>query len=189
MRARRTTVAGIDTVALRVSFTGDLGWELHVEEDQQLALFDALMDAGADLDVRPVGSRALLSMRVEKGYGSWGREYSPPEYWPQEVGLERLIKLDKPEFLGPRGLLQAKKTVHRVKKWSCLRLMPPPLTPPAGSRFLIRQVLLWGGSARHVWVYRRPFAGYRLHRGRQGRPRRNFRCCHSWPASRRSCTT
>ena len=77
MRARRTAVAGIDTVALRVSFTGDLGWELHVQEDQQLALFDALMKAGADLDARPVGSRALLSMRVEKGYGSWGREYSP----------------------------------------------------------------------------------------------------------------
>ena len=107
MRARRTTVAGIDTVALRVSFTGDLGWELHVEEDQQLALFDALMEAGADLDVRPVGSRALLSMRVEKGYGSWGREYSP-EYWPQEVGLDRLIKLDKPEFLGREAYLKLK---------------------------------------------------------------------------------
>ena len=41
----------------------------------------------------------MLSLRVEKGYGSWGREYSP-EYWPQEVGLDRLIKMDKPEFLG-----------------------------------------------------------------------------------------
>ena len=112
MRARRTAVAGIDTVALRVSFTGDLGWELHVQEDQQLALFDALMKAGADLDARPVGSRALLSMRVEKGYGSWGREYSP-EYWPQEVGLERLIKLDKPEFLGREAYLTLKDRAPR----------------------------------------------------------------------------
>ena len=99
MRSARITVAGIDAIAIRVSFTGDLGWEIYVPEAAQLKLYDALLDSGADLGVRPVGGRALLSLRVEKGYGSWGREYSP-EYWPQEVGLERLIKMDKPAFLG-----------------------------------------------------------------------------------------
>jgi len=99
MRSGQITVAGIESVAIRVSFTGDLGWEVYVAQDQQLKLYDALLEAGRDLGVRPVGGRALLSLRVEKGYGSWGREYSP-EYWPQEVGLERLIKMDKPEFLG-----------------------------------------------------------------------------------------
>ena len=99
MTARRLTVAGLAAVALRVSFTGDLGWELYVDEADQAALFDALLTAGADLGVQPVGSRALGSLRIEKGYGSWGREYSP-EYWPQEVGLDRLIKLKKPDFLG-----------------------------------------------------------------------------------------
>jgi dimethylglycine dehydrogenase len=92
-------VAGIDAVAIRVSFTGDLGWEIYVAQAEQVKLLDALLEAGRDLGVRPVGGRALLSLRVEKGYGSWGREYSP-EYWPQEVGLARLIKMDKPEFLG-----------------------------------------------------------------------------------------
>jgi dimethylglycine dehydrogenase len=99
MRSARITVAGIEAIAIRVSFTGDLGWEIYVPEADQLKLYDALLDTGADLGVRPVGGRALLSLRVEKGYGSWGREYSP-EYWPQEVGLDRLIKLDKPDFLG-----------------------------------------------------------------------------------------
>jgi dimethylglycine dehydrogenase len=99
MRSRRLTIAGIHAIAIRVSFTGDLGWELYVPQAEQVKLLSAVFEAGRDLGVRPVGSRALLSLRVEKGYGSWGREYSP-EYWPQEVGLDRLIKMDKPDFLG-----------------------------------------------------------------------------------------
>jgi dimethylglycine dehydrogenase len=114
MRNRRITVAGIDTVAIRVSFSGDLGWELYVPLERQLALYDALFDAGKAYDAKPVGSRALLSLRVEKGYGSWSREYSP-EYWPQEVGLERLIKLDKPEFLGREAYLAIKDMAPREK--------------------------------------------------------------------------
>ncbi len=98
MRSQRIELAGIEVIALRVSFTGDLGWELHCATEDQLALYQALLEAGKDFDTGPVGSRALMSLRVEKGYGSWGREYSP-EYWPQEVGLDRLIKMDKGDFL------------------------------------------------------------------------------------------
>jgi len=97
MRSRQITVAGVDVVALRVSFTGDLGWELHCKAADQVELYGALLKAGSELGAGPVGSRALMSLRVEKGYGSWSREYSP-EYWPQEVKLDRLIKTDK-EFL------------------------------------------------------------------------------------------
>lgn len=96
-RAARIRVAGIDCIALRLSFTGDLGWELHCAEQDQAALYDALLAAGAPLGAGPVGSRALMSLRVEKGYGSWGRDYSP-EYWPQETGLAGLIRMDK-DFL------------------------------------------------------------------------------------------
>lgn len=98
MRSRRMQVAGVDVVALRVSFTGDLGWELYCASADQPALYRALVDAAAEFEAGPVGSRALLSLRIEKGYGSWGREYSP-EYWPQESALDRLVKMDKPEFL------------------------------------------------------------------------------------------
>ena len=105
MRSRQMTVAGLAAKVLRVSFTGDLGYEIYVSEADQQALYHALLHAGEELSVRPVGSRALMSLRLEKGYGSWGREYSP-EYWPQEVGLDRLIKLDKDEdFLGKQAYM------------------------------------------------------------------------------------
>ncbi|MEW6633554.1 MAG: FAD-dependent oxidoreductase [Pseudomonadota bacterium] len=103
MRSRQITVAGIDVVALRVSFTGDLGWELHCKATDQVELYSSLLKAGAEVGAGPVGSRALMSLRVEKGYGSWSREYSP-EYWPQEVKLDRLIKTDK-EFLNREAYL------------------------------------------------------------------------------------
>ena len=96
-RSKRITVAGVDCVAIRVSFTGDLGWELYCVEANQTTLYSALLEAGRDLGAGPVGGRALMSLRVEKGYGSWGRDYSP-EYWPQECGLDRLIRRDK-DFL------------------------------------------------------------------------------------------
>ncbi|WP_333814340.1 GcvT family protein [Tabrizicola sp.] len=97
MRSARIVVAGVECVALRVSFTGDLGWELHCDAADQVRLYAALLEAGKAHGAGPVGSRALMSLRVEKGYGSWGRDYSP-EYWPQESGLDRLIRDDK-EFL------------------------------------------------------------------------------------------
>lgn len=97
MRSQQIDVAGVPCIALRVSFTGDLGWELHCAEANQAQLYGALLEAGKAVGAGPVGSRALMSLRVEKGYGSWGRDYSP-EYWPQETGLAGLIKMDK-DFL------------------------------------------------------------------------------------------
>jgi len=97
MRSQRIELAGVDVLALRVSFTGDLGWELHCAEADQARLYDALLTVGKDFNAGPVGGRALMSLRVEKGYGSWSREYSP-EYYPQEVGLDRLCKMEK-DFL------------------------------------------------------------------------------------------
>ncbi|MEL6689252.1 MAG: FAD-dependent oxidoreductase [Pseudomonadota bacterium] len=111
MRSKQITLAGINLTALRVSFTGDLGWELHCAEEDQAALFVALVEAGEALGAGPVGSRALMSLRVEKGYGSWSREYSP-EYWPQEAGLDRLIKMDK-QFLNKAGYEAIKDNTPR----------------------------------------------------------------------------
>ncbi|MEP5153828.1 glycine cleavage T C-terminal barrel domain-containing protein, partial [Planktotalea sp.] len=97
-------LAGVDVLALRVSFTGDLGWELHCAEADQARLYEALLEVGKDFGAGPVGGRALMSLRVEKGYGSWSREYSP-EYYPQEVALDRLCKMDK-DFLNKEALAQ-----------------------------------------------------------------------------------
>ncbi|AAV93533.1 FAD-dependent oxidoreductase [Ruegeria pomeroyi] len=106
MRSATIEVAGVACLAIRVSFTGDLGCELHCAEGDQVRLYTALIAAAREVGGGPVGSRALGSLRIEKGYGSWGREYSP-EYWPQEVGLDRLIKADK-DFLNKAAWLKIK---------------------------------------------------------------------------------
>lgn len=105
MRSQNITLGGVEVLALRVSFTGDLGWELHCKTADQAQLYAALLEAGKEFGAGPVGSRALMSLRIEKGYGSWGREYSP-EYWPQEVGLERLCKMGK-DFLNKAAAAEA----------------------------------------------------------------------------------
>ncbi|MDW3221358.1 MAG: FAD-dependent oxidoreductase [Paracoccaceae bacterium] len=104
MRSKWIEIGGVSVLALRVSFTGDLGWELHCDAGDQARLLEVLLDAAKDVGAGPVGSRALMSLRVEKGYGSWGREYSP-EYWPQEVGLDRLCKMDK-DFLNKKAVAE-----------------------------------------------------------------------------------
>jgi glycine cleavage system aminomethyltransferase T len=110
-RSQRITVAGVDVVAIRVSFTGDLGWELHCAEADQVTLYEALLEAGRAVGAGPVGSRALMSLRLEKGYGSWGRDYSP-EYWPQESGLDGLIRRDK-DFLNKDSWLKIEANAPR----------------------------------------------------------------------------
>ena len=102
MRSKRADLAGVDVKMLRVSFTGDLGWEVYCNTADQKALYTALLKAGKEFGAGPVGSRALMAMRVEKGYGSWSREYSP-EYWPHEQGMDRLCKMDK-DFLNKAAL-------------------------------------------------------------------------------------
>ena len=111
MRSRRIAVGGVDCLAIRVSFTGDLGWELHCAVDDQVALYEILLEAAAAHGGGPVGGRALGALRIEKGYGSWGREYAP-EYWPQEAGLHGLIKLDK-DFLNKEAYLKISNTPPR----------------------------------------------------------------------------
>jgi dimethylglycine dehydrogenase len=113
MRSKRINVAGVETIAIRVSFTGDLGWELHCAVHDQITLYQALLTGAKELGGGPVGSRALGSLRIEKGYGSWGREYSP-EYYPQEVGLERLIKMDK-DFLNKSAYKKIMNNVPRER--------------------------------------------------------------------------
>ena len=111
MHSRTISVAGVECLAIRVSFTGDLGWELHCAVADQVTLYEALLEAAAAHGGGPVGGRALGALRIEKGYGSWGREYSP-EYWPQEAGLQGLIKLDK-EFLNKDAYLRISNTPPR----------------------------------------------------------------------------
>ena len=97
---REVTIAGHAVRALRVTYVGELGWELHTPLDATADVFDALMAAGEPHGVRPVGYRALESLRLEKGYRAWGADVTPNDS-PFEAGLGWAVKLrgGKP-FLG-----------------------------------------------------------------------------------------
>lgn len=105
--AREMTVGGVDAYVMRVSFTGDLGYEIHVDMDEVGKLYDALFEAGADLGLRDVGARAMDSLRLEKGYPRSGGELTSV-VTPFDVGLGFTVKLDKGDFIGREALLKAR---------------------------------------------------------------------------------
>ena len=90
---------------LRLNFVGELGWEIHHGIEYQNTIFDALMEAGGDLGLKPFGIRAMDSLRVEKSYRMIGTELSI-EYAALESGLDRFVRLDKENFTGRAGLLE-----------------------------------------------------------------------------------
>ncbi len=104
LAARRITVAGIDVVALRVSYLGELGWELHVSTSDALALHDALRTAGEAHALGDVGMYAMESMRLEKGYPGWKADLDITRS-PLASGLARFVAFDKGDFTGRDALL------------------------------------------------------------------------------------
>ncbi len=89
---REIAVAGVPVRALRVTYVGELGWELHMPIADTGAVFDALMAAGAPHGIAPAGYRAIESLRLEKGYRSWGADITPNDT-PFEAGLGWAVKL------------------------------------------------------------------------------------------------
>ena len=107
MDYREMEVATVMAKVNRVTYTGDLGYEIWVAPEYQRRLYESIMAAGADLGIKNFGMRALLCMRLEKNFGTWYREFRPI-YGPFEAGLERFVKLDKPDFIGKAAALQEK---------------------------------------------------------------------------------
>jgi len=105
--AAQTLGVGVATAcALRVTYVGELGWELHLPVEQTGIAYDALWEAGADLGVTNAGHYAINSLRIEKGYRAFGAELSPDET-PLEAGLGFAVAWDKPGgFLGRDALVQ-----------------------------------------------------------------------------------
>ena len=96
---RELRVADLVAHVGRISFTGELGYEIWVPARDHLALHDAIVEAGADLGLVHFGARALHSLRLEKSFGNWAREYRPI-YTPAEAGLDRFVNRTKPDFIG-----------------------------------------------------------------------------------------
>ncbi len=100
--AREIAIAGIPVRALRVTYVGELGWELHVPIAALATVYDALV--AADPNLRPVGYRALESLRLEKGYRAWSSDITPNDT-PFEAGLGWAVKLQSGiPFLGREAL-------------------------------------------------------------------------------------
>jgi dimethylglycine dehydrogenase len=93
--------------ALRVNFVGELGWEFHHPIEQQVALFDHLMEAGKEFGIRPYGIKAMGALSIEKSYRLVPRELSI-EYSAYESGLDRFVHPNKGQFLGRDALVEAK---------------------------------------------------------------------------------
>jgi 4-methylaminobutanoate oxidase (formaldehyde-forming) len=109
-------IAGHEVRALRVTYVGELGWELHIPLAATGDVYDALLSAGAPHGLRPVGYRALESLRLEKGYRAWGSDITPNDT-PFEAGLGWAVKLKSNlDFLGRDALigLQGKPLKKRL---------------------------------------------------------------------------
>ncbi|MCS6828455.1 MAG: FAD-dependent oxidoreductase [Caldilinea sp.] len=105
--AQEIEIGAIPATALRISYAGELGWELYTRTEYAAALWDALWEAGRALEMIAAGAGAFDSLRLEKGYRLWGQDLHP-DATPFEAGLEWAVRLDKGDFIGRQALLQAK---------------------------------------------------------------------------------
>ena len=116
-RTRSTHLGTVSVTALRLSYVGELGWELYTTADHGLTLWDLLWRAGREHGVIAAGRGAFTSLRLEKGYRSFGTDLTF-EHDPYEAGLGFAVKLDKPSFVGRDALIERKGDVRR--RLSCL---------------------------------------------------------------------
>ncbi|WP_214368634.1 FAD-dependent oxidoreductase [Pseudonocardia sp. H11422] len=118
-RATRIYIGTVPVTALRLSYVGELGWELYTTADMGLKLWDTLWDAGQRHGILAGGRGAFASLRLEKGYRSFGADMTY-EHDPWEAGLGFAVKLDKGDFLGRDAVLHRKDAVRR--RLTCLLL-------------------------------------------------------------------
>jgi len=104
---KNLTVGYAPVIAWRVTYVGELGYELYVPTEYACHVYETLWDAGQQFSIKNAGYRAIDSMRLEKGYCYWGSELTP-EYTPYDAGLGFCVKLDKDDFLGKEALTKIK---------------------------------------------------------------------------------
>ncbi|MAA97596.1 MAG: glycine cleavage system protein T [Stappia sp.] len=104
MSSREMDVAAAPCQVSRISYTGDLGYEIWMAPEYEIRVYEALKAAGEDLGLKDFGMRALLCLRLEKNFGTWFREFRPI-YGPYEADLGRFVALDKGDFIGRAAAL------------------------------------------------------------------------------------
>jgi dimethylglycine dehydrogenase len=122
------TIAGAEVYLFRVSFAGELGWEIHSRITDTAAVWDAVMAAGMPMGLQPFGMFALNALRVEKGYRAWKGDLST-DYTVLQGGLERFVDWTKPDFRG-RAALLAEKQRGVTKRFCTLVIDAGDQDPP-----------------------------------------------------------
>ena len=123
MTAHEIAVGTVPCLALRVTYVGELGWELYCPSEFGLRLWDTIREAGHERDLVAGGYKAVDSLRLEKGYRVWGSDIGP-EIDPYAAGLGFCVKLDKGDFIG-RDALVAKRAKPSPTRLACLVLDDP----------------------------------------------------------------
>jgi 4-methylaminobutanoate oxidase (formaldehyde-forming) len=131
LTAQELSLGAVPVVAVRVTFVGELGWELYCPTEYGATLWELLWTAGVPHGLVAGGYRAIDALRVEKGYRVWGVDITPEEN-PYEAGLGFAVRLDKPGGFVGRDALVAVKSVGAARRLRCL-VLDDPLAVPLGS--------------------------------------------------------
>ncbi|TFV59505.1 FAD-dependent oxidoreductase [Mycobacterium sp. PS03-16] len=113
-RCLRTYLGAIPVTMMRVSYVGELGWEIYTSADYGAALWDLLCEAGRAHGIVPAGRIAFNSLRIEKGYRSWGTDMTP-EHLPAAAGLDFAVRMDKGDFVGRAALERASEPANLLR--------------------------------------------------------------------------
>jgi glycine cleavage system aminomethyltransferase T len=134
LTGQQVTIGDIPVLALRVTYVGELGWELYAPMEYGLKLWDTLWEAGQPLGMLAGGYRAIESLRLEKGYRYWSADIHP-EYNPYEAGLGFAVKLKKGNFLGKEALERIK--AEGIKRKLCCLVLEDPRAVALGGEPLL----------------------------------------------------
>ncbi len=149
--AQELSVAGADVLALRMTYVGELGWELYVPAEQAAQLYDALVDAGTPLGLLPAGYHAMNTLRMEAGYCHWGHDITD-EDTPLEAGLGFAVAWDKAGGFRGREALVPQREQPRTKRLVKFRLEDPELLLYHDEP-IIRNGQMVGRTSSGMWSY------------------------------------
>jgi sarcosine dehydrogenase len=123
------TIGYVPVLAVRITYVGELGWELRVPTEYALHVYNTLWEAGKPYGLINAGYRCIDSLRLEKGYRSWSGDISP-EHTPYEAGLDSCVKLDKGDFIGREALLNERERENGITRRLCrLTIQAGPMMP------------------------------------------------------------
>ncbi|MFL5703229.1 MAG: FAD-dependent oxidoreductase [Ktedonobacteraceae bacterium] len=158
LTAQQVIIGDIPVLALRVTYVGELGWEIYAPMEYGLKLWDTLWDAGQPLGITAAGYRAIESLRLEKGYRYWSTDIHS-EYNPYEAGLGFAVKLQKGDFIG-RAALERIKAEGVKRKLCCLIVDDPQAVALGGEPLLAGEQVLgrvtsggYGYTVRQSIIY------------------------------------